>query len=154
MPPEPKFTPKPGQIDFTNIRRAPVINCLVKYKDNILLLKRSKKMRLYPGYWSGVSGFLDDDRGVEAKVREELKEELGISKEDILSIKQGEVFEREEEKYQKTWIVHPILVSLKTDKVKLDWEAEKCIWVFPKEIKNFDVIPGFERILESFDLLV
>lgn len=111
-------------------------------------------MRLYPGYWSGVSGFLDDDQGVEAKVREELKEELGISKEDILSIKQGEVFEREEEKYQKTWVVHPIFVSLKTDKIRLDWEAEEYVWASPKEIKNFDVIPGFEKILKSFDLMI
>lgn len=75
---KPKFKPKPGQVDFTNIRWAPVINCVVKHQDKILLVKRSKELNLYPGYWNGISGFLDDQRSLTEKVEEEIKEELGI----------------------------------------------------------------------------
>ncbi|MCG2693290.1 hypothetical protein L6279_04270 [Candidatus Parcubacteria bacterium] len=39
-----KFIPKPGQIDYTRKKSAPVINCVVKYQDKVLILKRSKKM--------------------------------------------------------------------------------------------------------------
>ena len=56
------FIPRPGQVDFTNIRWCPVINCAVQYKNKILLVKRSKEMRLYPECWNGISGFLDDDK--------------------------------------------------------------------------------------------
>ena len=72
-----KFKPKPGQIDYTNARWAPVINCVVKYKDRILIVQRSSKLNFYPGYWNGISGFLDDKRSLEEKARDELKEEAG-----------------------------------------------------------------------------
>lgn len=36
---EPKFVPKPGQTDYSNIRYAPVINCVLKHGDMILLVQ-------------------------------------------------------------------------------------------------------------------
>lgn len=75
---EKEFVAREGQIDFTNIRWCPVINCVVFFKDRFLVVKRSQGMRLYPGYWTGVSGFIDDDKSLEDKVQEELIEEIGI----------------------------------------------------------------------------
>ena len=77
---QPKFIPAKGQVDYTNIRYCPVTNCVVKHKDKILLVKRSNDLNLYPGFWNGISGFLDDNKIVEDKVKEELFEELNISK--------------------------------------------------------------------------
>lgn len=146
---KPKFKPKPGQIDYTKARWAPVINCLVKYKDKILIVQRSQDLNFYPGYWNGISGFLDDDRDLEQKVRDEISEELGICEKDIISIQQGQVFHQDEPKYNKTWIVHPVLVGVATDKIKLDWEAQNYQWVTLKEVKNFNLLPGFDRVLEN-----
>ena len=148
-----KFQPKPGQIDYTNIRRAPVINCVVKYKDKILIVKRSAKLNFYPNYWNGISGFLDDNKTIEEKAREEVKEELGIVEEDIIYISQGDIFKQEEPKYNKTWIVHHVLVEVKYDKIKLDWEAQEYRWILPEEAKNFDLLPGFEKVLGKLFIL-
>ena len=63
-----KFQPKPGQIDYTNIKWAPVINCVVKHGDKILIVKRSPDLKFYPGWWNGLGGFLDDDKELEEKV--------------------------------------------------------------------------------------
>lgn len=145
----PKFQSKPGQIDYTNIRRAPVINCVVKYKDKILIVKRSVSLNFYPNYWNGISGFLDDGRSVEEKVKDELKEELGIDEQDIFSIKQGEVFEQKEEKYDKLWVVHPVLIEVKHDRITLDWEAQDFRWIKVEEAKSFDLLPGFDKVLEK-----
>ncbi|HEY4498837.1 MAG TPA: NUDIX domain-containing protein [Candidatus Paceibacterota bacterium] len=145
----PKFIPKPGQIDYTGIRWAPVINCLVKFKDKILLVRRNKNMNLYPGVWNGISGFLDDDKSLEEKVREELQEELGLHSKDIKSIHLGEIFDQEEPKYQKTWIVHPVLVDVTSDKIRLDWEAQEYQWVTPEEIDKLETLPGFDRVAKS-----
>ena len=144
-----KFKPKPGQIDYTNIRRAPVINCVLRYGDKILLVKRSVELRLYPNYWNGISGFLDDDRSVPEKVKDEIREETAIGEQDIISIKEGEVLELEEPEYEKTWIVHPVLVDVKTDDVKLDWESQEYKWVTLDEISNFDLVPGFDLVIKS-----
>jgi ADP-ribose pyrophosphatase YjhB (NUDIX family) len=147
---EKKFKPKPGQTDFTDIRWAPVINCVVQYKDKILLVQRSESLRLYPGYWNGISGFLDDNKGLEEKVYEELKEEIGMKKGDVVSIILGTIFDQEEYQYKKTWIVHPVLVTVNTDKVKLDWEAKNFKWVKREGALKMKLLPGFDEVLNSF----
>lgn len=144
--PKIKFKPKPRQVDFTKARWAPVINCAVRYKDKILIVKRSKKLRLYPGYWNGISGFLDDQQSLEQKVKNELKEEAGIQPKDITKIKQREIFNQEEPKYKKTWIVHPVLVEVRTDKIKLDWEAEGYKWITADKVKSFKLLPEMSLI--------
>lgn len=147
---KPKFTPKPGQVDYSNARWAPVVNCVVKYGDKILIVERSKELNFYPGYWNGISGFLDDSRSLEEKVKDELQEELGVSGDKIVSIKLGEIFDQEEPEYKKTWIVHPVLVEVSTDEVKLDWEAENYKWVKAAEAKSLKLLPGFDRVIETF----
>jgi ADP-ribose pyrophosphatase YjhB (NUDIX family) len=145
-----KFKPKPGQIDYTNIRYAPVINCVVRRGRKILIVKRNPKMKLYPGHWNGISGFLDDNRGIVEKVKEELKEELGIMPRNIINIRLGGIFEQEEPKYKKTWIVHPVLVKIGAVAVQLDWEADGYKWVDVKNAFGFKLLPGFDRVLKTF----
>lgn len=147
-----KFKAKKGQIDYTNARWAPVINCVVKHKDKILIVQRSSRSNFYPSYWSGVSGFLDDQKSLSEKVADELREELGMPKSKIKEIRLGEIFDQEEPQYKKTWIVHPVLVEVKIDKIKLDWEAEDYRWIKPKEAKNFNLLPGFDEVLKKLSL--
>lgn len=144
-----KFKAKSGQIDYTNARWAPVINCVVKYKDKILIVQRSKKLNFYPGYWNGISGFLDDKKSLTEKIIDELKEELGMPRSMIKKIRLGEIFDQEELKYKKTWIVHPVLVEVKTDRIKLDWEARGYKWVTLQEAVELKLLPGFDRVLKN-----
>ncbi len=146
---QPKFKPKLGQVDYTNARWAPVINCVLRYGNKILVVQRSESLNFYPGYWNGVSGFLDDQRSLDEKVSDELREELGILKTKIKRIRLGEIFDQEELKYKKTWIVHPVLVEVKTDKVKLDWEARNYKWTTLREAKKLKLLPGFDKVLEK-----
>lgn len=149
MAAEPEFKPKPGQIDYTHIRRAPVINCIVKYHDKILIVQRNAGMKFYPEYWNGISGFLDDNRSVTEKAKDELQEELGIAAENIISLYEGGIFEQDEPDYQKTWIVHPVLINVNTDNIKLDWEAQNYKWVNVEEAKTFNLLPGFDKVLTT-----
>lgn len=112
-------------------------------------MKRSNELRLYPGYWNGVTGFLDDQLSIDDKVREELREELGLEAARILSIRHGHIFEQDAPELNKTWIVHPIHVVVDTDHVTLDWEASEYRWVTPDEARSMNVLPGFERVLGS-----
>ena len=149
-----KFKPKPGQIDYTKARWAPVINCVVYYQGKILLVQRSKNLNFYPNYWNGVSGFLDDKKSLVQKAEEELKEELGIAKKQIKSLTMGEIFHQEAPKYKKTWIVHPVLVEMKSDKIKLNWETQDCKWTRLKDAKRMKLMPGFEKVLEKISKII
>jgi 8-oxo-dGTP pyrophosphatase MutT (NUDIX family) len=146
---KPKFKPKAGQIDYTNARFAPVINCVLKYEGKILVLERSEELNFYPGYWNGVSGFLDDKRSLNEKVADEIWEELGIPKNKIKRIKLGDIFDQEEPKYKKTLVVHPVLVEVKTDKIKLDWEAKNYKWLALQEARKLKSLPGFNKVLKN-----
>jgi len=148
-----KFKAKPCQIDYTHIRWAPVINCLLKHKDKVLLLQRSETLNFYPGYWNGVSGFLDDHKSLNEKIIEELREELGLKKSNVIKIKPGEIFDQDEPKYKKTWIVHPVLVKVNTDKINLDWESRNYVWVPFKEAKKMKLSPGFDKVLVKLSLI-
>ncbi|SRR6266702_4409387 len=147
---EPKFTPKPGQTDYTHIRYAPVINCVVVRAGQILLVQRSAGMRLYPNYWNGISGFLDDDKSIEEKAVEELAEELGIALKDIVSIKRGQVILQEAPDYSKTWLVVPVLAAVRTVNLQTDWEAVAAQWFAPAEVPKLDLLPGFINVFRQF----
>lgn len=144
-----KFKSKQGQIDYTSARWAPVINCVVKYRDKILVVQRSKELNFYPGYWNGISGFLDDKRSFEQKVQDEIHEELGIPRKMVKKIRLCEIFHQEAPKYKKTWIVHPVLVEVETGKVKLDWEARKYKWIKLSDVKKLNLLPGFDQVLKK-----
>lgn len=150
----PSFRPQPGQIDYTHARWAPVINCVVKYKDKFLVVQRSEKVGFYPGYWNGISGFLDDDRSLEEKVRDELHEELGIQPDKIVRIHLGEIHHQDAPQYKKTWIVHPVLVEVDADEIMLDWEARNFKWVNLTEVKTLNLLPGFEQVIERLKPLL
>jgi 8-oxo-dGTP pyrophosphatase MutT (NUDIX family) len=146
---EPKFVAKADQVDYSNIRYCPVINCVLVYQDKLLLVQRSKDLRTYPGYWNGVSGYLDDNKSVQDKAYEELNEELGLIKDDVVSISLGHVFSQEADEYKKTWIVFPVLVEVRTDKIKLDWEADAHKWLNLSEARKVDLMPGFNKVLDT-----
>jgi len=146
----PKFVPKPGQVDYTDIRYAPTVNIVVVHKGKIFCVKRSPDMRIYPNYWDWVCGFLDDHKSIEEKAREELQEELGIQSDDIESITRGQLRIDEAPEYKKTWLIVPVLAKVKIDSFKLDWEASQGAWFTPAEIQGLEMPPHSLRTLEPF----
>ena len=65
----------------------------------------------------------------------------------------GEIFDQDDPQYNKTWVVHPVLVEVKTDKVKLDWEASNYKWLTPLEVKKLKLLPNFIEVLNRLNLV-
>lgn len=146
----PKFPD--GKIDYSSSDTAPVITVFIKYKDKILLLKRSDKVLTYKGKWNTVAGYLDEIKPISEKIREELKEELGIKESDISFIFLGESYQFRDEDISKTWIIFPVLTELNKElKLKLDWEHTEYRWVNPDEMSSLDIVP---HLNQSFKKLI
>jgi len=142
----PKFPD--GRINYANSKKAPVITVVIKYKDKILLLKRSDKVSTYKGKWQVVAGYLDEIKPIKEKVLEELNEEIKVEKNIINKIKIGDYFEFEDSDIGKTWIVNPVLVELKKKpEINLDREHTDFRWINPKEIRKFDIVPNLDESL-------
>ena len=150
---EPDFVPKPGQVDYTDIRYAPVINACIFNDGKLLLVQRSLEMRTYPGLWHCIGGFLDDKQSIEEKVVEELNEEAGIVAERIVSMKRGEPLVREDGEYDKTWITMPVRVEVTGRDFALNWEAHDAKWVDLADVTNYELMPGFTEVLEHIKTL-
>jgi len=143
----PKFSD--GRINYSNSNIAPVITVFVRYKDKILLLKRSDKVGAYRKKWNTVAGYLDQPKPIFEKALEELKEELGILQKSILQIKVGAPYKFFDSDIKKTWLVNPVLIDLKRKpNIKLDWEHTEYKWIKPGELKMFDTVPKLEESLK------
>ena len=143
----PKF--EDGRIDYTNSEEAPVITVFVKYKEEILLLKRSDKVGTYKEKWNTIAGYLDEIKPIKEKVLEELREEIDVHREQIKSIKFREPYPLIDKELNKKWLIHPVLVELKEKpEIKLDWEHTEYKWIYPKELSNYDTIIDFARTLK------
>ncbi|NCF75307.1 MAG: NUDIX domain-containing protein [Xanthomonadaceae bacterium] len=141
----PKFSD--GRIDYSNSDKAPVLVCF-KYQNDILLLKRSDKVRTYQGLWNTVAGYLDEPKPVIQKAYEEVSEEISVGKKNILKTKIGDSFKFYDKDIKKIWIIFPVLIELKfKPAIKLDWEHTDYKWIKIREIKKYNVIPHLDKTL-------
>ena len=130
--------------DYSKARSAPVLVIYVKFKDKILLVKRSERVLTYKGLWSCLAGFVDDDKTLEEKVIFEMKEELGLSEKDIISITEGDTYLFIDEDLNREWIRHLYLVEINTPSIKLSWEHGEYVWITLEDISKYKTTPGFE----------
>lgn len=129
-----------------------VVTCLLENNGEILILKRSEKVRTYRGLWGGVGGYVEGEEKPLETVIKEIKEEVDIEKDDIILIKQGDSVEftdiYEGENYD--WIIYPFLFYLeKRDGVKIDWEHTEYRWILPSDIEKYDTVPHLKEIVSK-----
>lgn len=142
----PKFPD--GRINYTNSDYAPIMSIFVKYKDEVLLLKRSDKVNVYKGKWNSLTGYLDKPNFIE-QIAEEAEEELDLGEEYFSKLLFGDSYEIIDSKINKKFIIFPVLLELKEKpEIKLNWENTDYRWIKPEELNDFDIIPDVEEGLK------
>lgn len=127
------------------MKKIHVVSCILKYKDKILILKRSDKVGTYKGKWQGVAGYLEGNPLEQAKI--EIREEVGLS--DIELLKEGKVISVPDNQYDIIWMVHPYLFKVNTDKIKIDWEHIDYKWVNPEDIGKYGIVPNLKEVIKE-----
>ncbi|MBI2671853.1 NUDIX hydrolase [Candidatus Woesearchaeota archaeon] len=122
---------------------------IVKFNERILILKRIRNKRFSPNEWEFVSGFIKEHENAEDCVLREVKEETNLKGKIV---KSGQVFETED-KYGR-WIIIPFLITVKSDKVKIDIkEHSEYKWINPDRIDNFKTVADLKKDLKRVGLL-
>ena len=128
-----------------------VVTCiLIDYHENILILKRSDKVRTYKGYWGGIAGYIEEGEKPIDTAFKEIREETGLTDKDVELIKTLNPIEftdfYEEEKYD--WKVYPFLFRIrKENKIRIDWEHISYKWIKPSDIDKFKTVPRLREVV-------
>ena len=125
----------------------PIATSILKNKDKILILKRSKKVGSFQGYWSGCSGYIEKNETAKETSLKEIKEETGISKEHLTLLVDEKIHRIE--KKTGIWIVHSYLYETDIEKIELDWENDEYAWIKIDELKKYKFVPALDRIVNT-----
>ncbi|MDX1766026.1 MAG: NUDIX domain-containing protein [Candidatus Saccharimonadales bacterium] len=143
----PKFPD--GRYNFSEARKAPVVNCAVYSGGKLLILKRSDTVIAYPGKWNGISGFIDTLDPIEEIARWELKEEAGIDDSLIASLEVLEPHEYVDSQIARTWVVFPVRVLLnRGPEIRLNEEHTEYKWVEPEMAYKEALLPEFINVIK------
>ncbi len=129
-----------------------VVTCLLENKGEILILRRSEEVGTYRELWGGVAGFVEEGEEPFETALKEIKEEVGLEKEDMLSVKKEDAIKFTDLYGDKLydWVVYPFLFHIKErDKIQLDWEHTEFRWIKPSELKKYDTVPRFKEIVSK-----
>ena len=130
------------------MRSTRIVTSFIKYNDQILILKRSEKVRSMKGLWSGVSGIIENNENPIDRAKIEIFEEVGIKEKEIRLVKKLEKMKIQSQQYKNhEWEIFPFLFETKKDNIELNWENSEFKWILPKELKNYETVPSLEKIL-------
>ena len=130
------------------MRSTRIVTSFIKYNDQILILKRSEKVRSMKGLWSGVSGIIENNENPIDRAKIEIFEEVGIKEKEIRLVKKLEKMRIQSQQYKNhEWEIFPFLFETKKDSIELNWENSEFKWITPKELKNYQTVPSLEKIL-------
>ena len=125
-----------------------IVTSFLKNSDEILLLKRSNKVRTMKNLWAGISGIIEGNEKPITRAEIEIFEEVGIKKSNVSLIKQGEKILIESPQYTNhQWEVYPFLFTSKDREIKLNWENSDSRWIDLDELNNFSTVPSLDKVL-------
>jgi len=123
---------------------------LLNKEEKLLILRRSNKVKTYKGFWGGVAGYVEENEKPYDTAIKEIKEEVGIKKEDIKLIKTlGPIsFTDFYEQKRYDWKIFVFLFKIrKKCIIKIDWEHTEYRWIQPLEIVNYETVPHLKEIV-------
>ena len=136
------------------MRETPVVTCFLLRTgphghDEVLILRRSGRVRTYRGRWAGVSGYLEGTPlTAEEQARREVQEETGLSSADIELVRAGDPFTFEDPELDTRWTVHPFLFRVRPGAaIAIDWEHTEARWVRPGALGRYRTVPRLREAL-------
>jgi 8-oxo-dGTP pyrophosphatase MutT (NUDIX family) len=127
-------------------RIRPVISCLLKHKDEILILKRSKHVGSFQGYWSCISGYIEKEEDPLETAYREVFEETRMPRKEISNhFLEGPFYsEAEDVVFEAHWV----LMETRIKRIVLDWEHEAYQWINSKKFSKEKVVPWLPTLIE------
>ena len=130
------------------MHKTKIVTSFLRNSEEILLLKRSQKVRSMKNLWAGISGIIEHNEEPVKRAQIEIYEEAGIKEGDITLVKEGDRILIESPQYANhQWDVYPFLFSCSKREIKLNWENSESKWINMNELNNFRTVPSLDKVL-------
>jgi 8-oxo-dGTP pyrophosphatase MutT (NUDIX family) len=135
------------------MRTAEIVTSFLEHEGKILILRRSDRVRTYRRLWAGVSGSMEpSEKPLEAAMRE-ITEETGLARDEFTLVKEGGRLTTVDRELGVEWNIRVFLFSVKTPRIRTDWEHTEFAWIEPGELPGYETVPKLEeslrRVLEK-----
>jgi 8-oxo-dGTP diphosphatase len=140
----------PGEYYNCVKTRNNVVTAFIEYGGEVLLLRRSQRVKTMKGKWAGVSGYIEAYEKPLVRALKEIEEETGLTQKNVQILREGRLLEVADDTWPDTilWVVHPFYVRTNSNAVTLDWEHDQYKWVNPNEIGNLETVPRLKEALD------
>lgn len=138
-----------GRVNYKEAEVAPIVMCVVRCDEEILLVKRGFGLADAEGYWSTINGFIDENKPVVKQAIQELEEELGlkVGVEQVIS-RRSYLLNNAKEKRQ--YVVFPCLATLSDKpKIKLDRENTDFAWVSRNDVESYEILDDLPYAIDT-----
>ena len=136
------------------LRPTHVVTAILRRSDEspsrILLARRSQRVGSYRDRWAGISGFIEPGVTPEEQAYTEIREETGLSSEQVRLLRRGDVVEHVDPEVGRHFYVHPFLFEvLQPDTIQADWEATEMRWIDPQELHDYETVPKLQEVYDA-----
>lgn len=129
-----------------------VVTCFLLRRDRghdeLLLARRSERVRTYRGAWAAISGYIEPGVAPLEQAYQEVREETGLQREGVTLLRTGETLAFRDADIAQEWVVHPFLfLALRPDVAQHDWEAHEFAWMAPAALASLRTVPQLAEAL-------
>ena len=132
--------------DQSHKKTSMVVTSVLKNQNEVLVLRRSMKVKTMQEKWAGVSGYLEKNEDLLSRALIEIYEETRINKDELILRKIFNQFGVQIHT-ELMIIIQPFCFSSNTRNVVLDWEHSDYYWMNKKEMDNFEFVPRLKQII-------
>jgi 8-oxo-dGTP pyrophosphatase MutT (NUDIX family) len=141
-------------IRMSNPAGIDVVTAFLEFDGQILILRRSKRVKTMKEKWGAVSGYIEN-RDPLSQAIIEVYEETGLDSSTIKLMRSGDLLAViDPENPDISYNVHPFLFQSKSGKVILSREHDQFKWITMKELWKYNTVPKLKEAYENVtDLL-
>ncbi|MBT2534434.1 NUDIX domain-containing protein [Arthrobacter sp. ISL-48] len=130
-----------------------VVAVILEWRGRIALFKRSQSVGHDRGRWHCITGYLEPGTSPEGQAIAELREETGLTENDLIDFRQGAPLLLPDH-HGNPWLVHTFTAVTRRRRLTINDEHDTFRWAAPSKIRRYiNRVAWLDQVLEAAPVL-